>query len=480
MKKILILFSFASAAALMASGCDTREASPKGEEAFETVNVHFRAVNPLTKVAFVESGDSETPYSSIWESTDAIGISVNALDVVTSSSITLQSEGAGAEFDATLADDGSGSYTLWAVSPACQITKTEIQNSNRIMVKIPDTQTPSATSPDPLSVVIAGTQSVTSLSENIDVEFSHYGAYLHFVLKGLSEGESVSSVAVESNAKLAGTGYVEFAKTVSLKASAAKKALTINPVDVAANSDGEADVWAGVFRGDALNTLSVTVTTDKKTYDTVSLDLSSASYKLTAGQSAKINVDLSSSEGGEEETEDGEGKYTADLENDWSAATSGATYTFGDGYASIVTAASGAKFRGDVKYTGSEGVVLHAGNYPYLAIRMTLEGDSRNVTIDGKSSDGSSYKGALGGGSNKKKYAETLSDDSVVWVYDLSSQKWGSTSVLPTTEAVTFTTFQIKYADIVADSAPTWKLYDVQTFATLDAVNSAYGTSFSE
>jgi len=166
-------------------------------------------------VAFDEADG--TTYPTLWESDDAIGISVNAADVVTSSSITLANDGANADFTASLTDDGSGSYTLWALSPASKITNTEIQSEKNIYLNVPSTQTPTATSPDPKAIVIGGIQTVSSLDEDINIEFQHLGAYLHLVLKGLSEGETVSSVYVESDAKLAGSALVEFTSNPSLK-----------------------------------------------------------------------------------------------------------------------------------------------------------------------------------------------------------------------------------------------------------------------
>lgn len=126
---------------------------------------------------------------------------------------------------------------------------------------------------------------------------------------------------------------------------------------------------------------------------------------------------------------------------------------------------------------------LHAGKYPILAIRMDDVKDfyagvtGRNITLDASgSANGASYSGGLDGNNNKWLHDYKCSDDSHVFIYDLSTQKWANGGILPNSLA-TFTTFQFKYADIEKlSNQVTYNVYWIQTFKTIDDLK-AYITS---
>jgi len=119
---------------------------------------------------------------------------------------------------------------------------------------------------------------------------------------------------------------------------------------------------------------------------------------------------------------------------------------------------------------------LHAGNYPYVAIRMDdvtdlySEATARNITFDGsgKSND-ATFSGGLNGNNNKWLHDYKCSDGSHVFIYDLSTQAWATGGVLPTNAVASFTTLQFKYADIkTVSSQISYNVYWVQSFKTLD------------
>lgn len=136
---------------------------------------------------------------------------------------------------------------------------------------------------------------------------------------------------------------------------------------------------------------------------------------------------------------------------------------------------------------------LHAGKYPYIAIKIDDVKDlyanegvtARNMTLDGSgSSNGATYSGGLNGNNNKWLNEYLCSDGSRVFVYDLSSQGWATGGVLPTNSVATFTTFQLKYADIkTINRQIDYNLYWVQTFKGLNDVESyitSEGLTFSK
>ncbi|MBQ8673908.1 MAG: DUF4979 domain-containing protein [Bacteroides sp.] len=147
------------------------------------------------------------------------------------------------------------------------------------------------------------------------------------------------------------------------------------------------------------------------------------------------------------------------------------------------------KYRGDLVCQNT--AWLHAGNYPYFAIRMTHPNDTEgwsNTMIKFDASNGKiesdasvTYSGELGSGNNKYVCNYLCSDNSRVFVYNLSTQAWGKNGLLmPLTEKVKYTTFQFKIADIVAAETATvpvtYNVYWIQSFQSLTDVK-AYITS---
>jgi uncharacterized protein YjdB len=154
------------------------------------------------------------------------------------------------------------------------------------------------------------------------------------------------------------------------------------------------------------------------------------------------------------------------------------SHVWHDGYLTITTYTQNAtNQRADIKCWETP-ISLHAGNYPILAIKMDDVKDlgygitSRNITADmvGTSTSGTSYK-ALGNGANKYTYDYKCSDGSHVFIYDLTATSFGTGGLAPTNEAISFTTFQFKYADMrTIDHQITYNLYWVQTFKSLSAL----------
>ena len=151
-----------------------------------------------------------------------------------------------------------------------------------------------------------------------------------------------------------------------------------------------------------------------------------------------------------------------------------------NGYLTITTYTVNATTqRADLKWYDLP-AVLHAGNYPIIAIKVDDVKDlykadgvtARNLNFDvvGTSEGGVEYK-ALGGGNNKYSGDLKCSDGSHVFIYDLSVLAFGTGGMAPTNESISFRTFQLKYADIkTIDHQITYNLYWFQTFKTVDDV----------
>lgn len=149
--------------------------------------------------------------------------------------------------------------------------------------------------------------------------------------------------------------------------------------------------------------------------------------------------------------------------------------------------------RGDVKRSGS---TYLSRTYPILCFRLDDVNDlpetyARNITFDtsGQVEDGTKFSGGVGSNNNKwiKKYK--CSDGSAILVYDLSKQGFGKsdgTNLLPEGTVGTFTTFQLKYADIrfpdkrdyAADPGVHYRMFWFHTF-TSEAELTAYLNNWS-
>ncbi len=124
--------------------------------------------------------------------------------------------------------------------------------------------------------------------------------------------------------------------------------------------------------------------------------------------------------------------------------------------------------------TGGRKIGIHAGNYPILALRMddvkvVYNGvvTSRAFKFDMSSdaaSDGNKYSGEFGNGSDKYTSRYRYSDNSDVFVYDLSKVAPKNGGLLPTTETIYFGTFQVKYADMKPVDVYTYRVFWVETF----------------
>lgn len=161
-------------------------------------------------------------------------------------------------------------------------------------------------------------------------------------------------------------------------------------------------------------------------------------------------------------------------------ANASTKYTWGDGFLTVTTAASNATTqRADLKWYDLP-LTLHAGNYPVLAIKIEDAKDlgigvtGRNLNMDavGKSESGKEYK-ALGGGNNKWSNELKCADGSRVFIYDLSKVAFGTGGVAPTNESISFSIFQLKYADIkTIDHSFDYKVYWMQTFKSVADVEN--------
>lgn len=132
------------------------------------------------------------------------------------------------------------------------------------------------------------------------------------------------------------------------------------------------------------------------------------------------------------------------------------------------------KARGDIQH--SSPTYIHS-DYPVICFRIDDLGDagySRNINLD-TSGDfgGTKYSGNVGGSNNKWNTKYKCSDGSAILVYDLSIQGFATGGAIPAGVTGTFSTFQIKYADIATVTDPTsvpYRFFWFKTFKSQEAM----------
>lgn len=141
--------------------------------------------------------------------------------------------------------------------------------------------------------------------------------------------------------------------------------------------------------------------------------------------------------------------------------------------------------RGDIKRTAPTYITQ---DYPILCFRMDDVNDlgyARNITFDtsGNTEDGTKFSGGIGSNNNKWKKKYKCSDGSAILVYDLATQGFGKsdgTNLLTSGTVCTFSTFQLKYADIRLsgsvdfpdDPGVHYRMFWFHTFQNEDALNA--------
>ena len=176
----------------------------------------------------------------------------------------------------------------------------------------------------------------------------------------------------------------------------------------------------------------------------------------------------------------------------WDRANNGQTVTWKEGgkenYVEIIPYQQNAtKARGDFKRTQTTYI---SKDFPIICFRfddfvdMGIEGISkRNINLDtsGNTEDGTKFSGNFGGSNNKWKKKYLCSDGSAIFVYDLDTQNFATGGAFPDGTVGTFSTFQIKYADI--ETAPDasslmYRFFWFKTFAS-EADLNAFLTEWS-
>lgn len=282
MKEIIRKTTFIAAVAMSVAACSKNEVETlvPGEE--EALKVSFTAsAEATTRTTFGEKEGNFYPVH--WTSNTKIALRYNTSGM-TVADVTPSDDGKTAGFEASFVPETDASaHTFIAVSPA---TAAVSIMPNETRVSIPMEQVSSAVSCDEEAQIIRAEYTSGAFPKEVPLHFSHITAYGLVTVSGIPEGESIESIKIEADVPLSGKGrYADGKLTMD---ETAPKSLTVKT--------SEKNVWFACAPADNINTLTVSVGTDKtlytKTIDMKVVAAPNEPVKFIAGQVSRFEVSV--------------------------------------------------------------------------------------------------------------------------------------------------------------------------------------------
>ena len=225
MKKFFSLLFPAAIIALSLSGCAKSDDEQDVQADGIKKTVTFNAVSPDTKSYFGEKTSSG--YPTIWSTNTDVAIDLNMATTYNKATVIPTDGGRHASFSVDITDDGSGSYTFYALSPFSSVISI---TSERVNVELPQSQEPTNTSVDEKTQILAGKSATLSAwpaaGTVVPLSFQHLAAYGKFKLKNFPETVTISSITLEAEDYIAGRFFF-YPATFTLDVNSASKTLVI-------------------------------------------------------------------------------------------------------------------------------------------------------------------------------------------------------------------------------------------------------------
>lgn len=200
MKQFFKMMMFIVAATMAFAAC-SQQYEDETQISAPTIKVTATMLLEATRSSFGEP-DGKI-YPTEWDGDEKMKYSLNFGDAKDVEPTFVDDQSATAEL--TLTDDGSGSYTIHALSPASAYLSV-FASDKKWNVTVPATQTPSATSCDPAAQILYGVSNTSDvLDGSYTLSFHHALAYGKMTLKNLAlNGAKISSVAITTDSDIAG------------------------------------------------------------------------------------------------------------------------------------------------------------------------------------------------------------------------------------------------------------------------------------
>lgn len=263
----------------------------------EKFTVKINAVSPESRTVFGDIDGSK--YPTLWEGNESIKAALNMANLYGKDPISLTSvsdDKKTATFEASFTDDASGSYTIYAVSPASAYVS-GINTKYNFNLLIPTEQTPTATSCDPKAQILVGQSATTTTRPtSVDMQFKHMTAYakISFINAPISNDDAVTSINIASEVNIAYRFNYYVAEKAdgfpagTINVNSGKKAITVN-------TNTLNGVWVALAPVDVSGTdLTFTINTEKGMFTkTVSMGENKV---FKSGVVTTFNVDMTDAE----------------------------------------------------------------------------------------------------------------------------------------------------------------------------------------
>ena len=277
-------FLMALVAVAALAGC--RNVEQEVPESASVKTVRFHAGTEETRTAF--AAPEEGVYRTLWTENDReILLSLN-YGKAEGSAVAISADGRTASFKAAFdASTATAPYTFYAVSPA-SAARAISPSRTAWSVNIAAVQTPLPTSVDEAAqLLVAKSDGMTSLPDEVDLHFSHLTAYGRVTLKNLDLGEeTVKKVDLIFSTPVVGEWY--WGEDGTIVSNGASHTITLN-------TDASGDLWfacAPVSVGGA--TLAV------KVYGTQTVLSKEITFPegrtFASGKVARFSVDMAGAE----------------------------------------------------------------------------------------------------------------------------------------------------------------------------------------
>lgn len=190
---------------------------------------------------------------------------------------------------------GKEHYYYTAIYPATAYNPASNSTAGSFRLTLPAEQTAAKDSFDPAADLMRSNPISTDLTAEpaLSFTFTRIVSINKLTLKGLTAGESISKVVIESDKALAGNCVTNLTGTYVKTSTAAEKTLTVKMSDTTVSSDGETAVWFASFpasfgEGDSMK---ITVsTTDGCIYEKTVTFSAEKTLEFKSGSGTKFTV----------------------------------------------------------------------------------------------------------------------------------------------------------------------------------------------
>ena len=223
MKKILSVTALCLAAVLAISSCEKQIVNDRPS----VKTVTFDATLNQTKAVF--GALSGGAYPTTWTAADQSAGAKISLNYASAKDAEVAANGATATLTAEIADDATGNYTFYALSPKSAYVSVRSTYSSWTL-NIPSSQTPGTGTPDEAAMVLAAKSAhFTAFPTSVPLAFSHVTAYLKLSVNNLAmqADETLESISLTFATPVAGRWYY-YPETGSVTANSASSTINLS------------------------------------------------------------------------------------------------------------------------------------------------------------------------------------------------------------------------------------------------------------